>query len=312
MSKLAPLHVAVGIIKNDEGKILIAYRHESMHQGGLWEFPGGKLEIGETAEQALVRELWEELHITVERALPTITIEHQYHQVTVLLHVWTVEKFSGVAEAAEGQPIQWVKPEALSDYNFPAANRPIIAAARLSEFYAIVGAGDIETIRSRLQTLMGNGIKLIQLRVKSLPGYELARLLDFANPLCKSYGASLLLNSAMAIGNGFGDLGRHLTSRHLMALNKRPDDVELLAASCHTLEELQHAQTIGVDFIVLAPVLATASHPGVKTLGWEKFNELVATVNIPVYALGGMRREYVVKAREQGAQGIAGISAFLP
>ncbi|MFZ2405513.1 MAG: NUDIX domain-containing protein, partial [Methylobacter sp.] len=73
-----PLQVAVGVVKNPEGKILISLRHADLHQGGLWEFPGGKIEEFETAEQALVRELKEEINIALTAATPLITVKHQY------------------------------------------------------------------------------------------------------------------------------------------------------------------------------------------------------------------------------------------
>jgi 8-oxo-dGTP diphosphatase len=105
--------------------------------------------------------------------------------------------------------------------------------------------------------------------------------------------------------------GIHLTARHLLALDKRPEGLLWLAASCHNLEEIQHAQKIGVDFVVLAPVLATATHPGVDGLGWQKFAELVTHCNVPVYALGGMSLNSLDRARQAGAQGISAIRAFL-
>ena len=101
-----PLQVAVGVVKNPEGKILISLRHTTLHQGGLWEFPGGKIEPLETAEQALSRELKEELNITVTAATPLITVNHQYPGLSVQLKVFLVEQFSGEAKSCEGQPFK--------------------------------------------------------------------------------------------------------------------------------------------------------------------------------------------------------------
>jgi 8-oxo-dGTP diphosphatase len=119
----------------------------------------------------------------------------------------------------------------------------------------------------------------------------------------------LLINSA--VGYSVEVDGIHLTSRDLMALTTRPENIKWLAASCHNLEQLRHAQNIGVDFVVLAPVLATQTHPDAATLGWEQFAELVAEVNLPVYALGGMTTSSLITARQCGGQGIAAIRAFL-
>ena len=119
------MHVAVGVIAMD-GEILVAKRAAGQHQGELWEFPGGKLEPGETVEHALARELEEELAIRVARAAPFMVVEHDYHDKQVLLDVWLVTAFSGKPMAMESQPLAWVSPGALSEYAFPEANQPIV------------------------------------------------------------------------------------------------------------------------------------------------------------------------------------------
>lgn len=122
--------VAVAVIQNRLGEILIARRADDAHQGGLWEFPGGKIESGETAEFALARELEEELGILVEKAHSLIKVEHTYPDKAVLLDVWRVTSFTGEAVGREGQPIKWVTFNELDNYDFPAANQPILAAAQ--------------------------------------------------------------------------------------------------------------------------------------------------------------------------------------
>jgi 8-oxo-dGTP diphosphatase len=120
------IHVAVGVIADEENNILIALRPDNTHQGGLWEFPGGKVELNENVEQALARELYEELAISVLTSRPLIKIQHDYGDKSVLLDVWWVEKFTGLAEGKEGQPIRWVNVNTLLDYQFPAANVEIV------------------------------------------------------------------------------------------------------------------------------------------------------------------------------------------
>ncbi len=309
-----PLQVVVGVVKNPEGEILISLRHANLHQGGLWEFPGGKIEPTETAEQALIREFKEELNITVTAATPLIIINHQYPDRFVQLNVFLVEQFSGVAKSCEGQPFKWVTPAELEHYAFPAANQSIITAARLPPYYAILDDADEAMLLPNLQKLLSRGVKLIQARLKNLSPAAVAKFVEQAYPLCKQQQALLLMNSAVECSIGVD--GIHLTSRDLMALRPcsgqalttRP---KWLAASCHNLEQLQHAQNIGVDFVVLAPVLATQTHPDSASLGWEQFAELVAKVNLPVYALGGMTESSLTIARQSGGQGIAAIRAFL-
>jgi 8-oxo-dGTP diphosphatase len=124
------IHVAVGVIRNKAGEILISKRHLGSHQGGLWEFPGGKVEAGETVVEALQRELLEELGIRFAGAQPLLAIEHDYSDKAVCLDVWLVDVFEGSAEGREGQPLAWVTPSRLHTYPFPAANQPIIAACQ--------------------------------------------------------------------------------------------------------------------------------------------------------------------------------------
>ena len=165
---------------------------------------------------------------------------------------------------------------------------------------------------------MTRGIKLIQLRLKTLPPETIEKFIELAYPLCRQQGALLLINSAVKNAEDFAVDGIHLTSRHLMSVTKRPafphstsKQALWVAASCHNLKELQHAQTIGVDFVVLAPVLATKTHPEKEPLGWAQFEKLVSQVNLPVYALGGLSETHLNSARQTGGQGIAAIRAFL-
>ena len=120
------VHVAVGVVLNARGEVLIALRDEQRHQGGLWEFPGGKLEPGEDTARALARELLEEVHLQVEGAAPLLEIHHDYGDKRVFLDVWLVERFSGDALGREGQPLRWVPMRDLATYDFPAANAAIV------------------------------------------------------------------------------------------------------------------------------------------------------------------------------------------
>lgn len=306
------LHVAVGVIKNAAGEILISQRPNHVHQGGLWEFPGGKVEAGESVIQALRRELHEELAINVERSEPLIKIQHHYPDVSVLLDVWLVEDFSGAVHGREGQPIRWVAADHLKNYSFPEANLAIIHAAQLPCFYAILDEADAEVLIANLQKILAKGVQLIQARLKNLSPLAVEAFLQQALPLCQQYNADLLLNSAVArTDRHFHHLGLHLTSHDLMLFTERPKTEGWLAASCHNLTQLRQAEKIGVDFAVLSPILRTETHPVAVTLGWETFAELVAEVNIPVYALGGLQCEDKEIAKALGAQGIAGIRCFL-
>ena len=131
------IHVAAAVIKNGDGQILIAKRSADQHQGGLWEFPGGKVEPGEPVPVALARELEEELGIEVTHSSPLIKVPHHYADKSVLLDVYEVTQFNGEAWGREGQPVEWVNPGDLDQFQFPAANKPILNTCLLPDSWFI-------------------------------------------------------------------------------------------------------------------------------------------------------------------------------
>ncbi|MER2529006.1 MAG: 8-oxo-dGTP diphosphatase MutT [Candidatus Competibacter denitrificans] len=125
------VHVAVGVLVDPStGAVLVARRPEHAHQGGCWEFPGGKVETGETVIAALQRELREELGIELDSAEPFLQVSHAYPEKTVLLNVWRVDAYRGEPHGREGQPLVWLKPEDMLESSFPAADAPIIEQLR--------------------------------------------------------------------------------------------------------------------------------------------------------------------------------------
>jgi 8-oxo-dGTP diphosphatase len=305
-----PVHVVAAAITDIEGRVLLTRRHDHLHQGGLWEFPGGKLEPGETVAQALRREIREELGLELLSHRPLIAVTHHYPDRSVLLDVHRVTGYRGEPTGLEGQPLTWVAPQALADYPMPAADRPVAAALNLPDRCLITGPDPRHPalFLERLAQALRRDIRLVQLRAPELPAAELRSLALRARALCHAHGARLLINGSPELVLEIGADGVHLTSRRLMELSERPlTENRLVAASCHTLEELVQASRLGLDFALLSPVLPTASHPEATPLGWERFAELVAEATLPVYALGGMGEEHLTTAWEYGAQGIAAI-----
>ncbi len=309
------IHVAAAAILDREGRVLLSRRHDHLHQGGLWEFPGGKLEPGETVEAALRREIREELDLRLSAHRPLIQVKHHYPDRSVLLDVHLVTAYEGEARGMEGQPLAWVAPQDLAGYPLPAADRPIVAALNLPDRYLITGADplDPEQFLARLGRALERGLALVQLRAVGLSDTSLADLAESAVALCHRKGARLLLNGPPDLAEQVGADGVHLNSQRLRTLDERPLNRDrLVAASCHSVEELVKAAALGADFAVLSPVLPTNSHPGVVPLGWERFAELTVEAPLPVYALGGMQEELIPQAWAHGGQGIAAISGLWP
>ncbi len=119
------IHVAVGLVLDDD-RVFVAQRDKNAHQGGLWEFPGGKVDAGETVEAALSRELNEELGIFVDYAEPVMQIKHDYTDKIVLLDVWQITRYRGEPSGCEGQPVKWLAINQLLAEQFPAANQAIV------------------------------------------------------------------------------------------------------------------------------------------------------------------------------------------
>lgn len=306
------VHVVAAVLMRDD-RVLVAKRPDGSHQGGKWEFPGGKVKVGETVRDALARELDEELGVTVRSAYPLIQVRHAYPDKRVYLDVWRVTAFEGQPSGREGQGVAWVERGRLQALDFPAANQPVVKAVRLPALYVISDVqrlGQAEFMR-RLERALACGVRLLQLREPQLDSAAFQRLARQVVHLCHERGAEVLLNAEPAWVEACGADGVHLNSRRLQALRTRPLSARYwVAASTHNREELSLAANLGVDFVVLGPVRPTPSHPELAALGWGCFAELCAATNLPVYALGGLRAEHVSTARESGAQGLAMISGI--
>lgn len=316
MNSIDRQHVVVAVVSEQDKGYLLSQRHQKAHQGGLWEFPGGKVESDETVEQALVRELREELQITITKARPLIKIPYDYSDKKVLLDVWLVTEYKDNPIGAEGQNIIWVKKNTLSHYKMPDANNTIVTACSLPDTYLISPdpgstKAEWDAFLASLEISLAEGRSLFQLRAKALSKDKYEELAKEVINICHSAGCKVLLNTIHS--NDILPLadGLHLSSKLLLRRNERdvPDDL-ILGASCHSREELRHAQSIGCDFAVLGPVNKTVSHLNAPAIGWDTFSGMCSESGIPVYALGGMTPIHLQEAWKNGAQGVAGISAF--
>lgn len=349
MKKL--VHVAVGVIFDGapeeisagQSRILIAKRADHQHQGGLWEFPGGKVEAGESVQAALLRELEEELGLqsSFDDMRPLISIPFHYPDKSVLLDVWAVYNATDFLKAddvelldsklsdsglvgKEGQPLVWVEQSELANYAFPAANKAIIDALLLPKQIAISqDSSDTGKILTQVaNTLKEHGNIWIQLRAPSLDRLQYTQLAMKLYGICHEAGSKLIWNCPLSWYQvAFAD-GLHLSNKNFSMINDASNAVSIdkearpipasqwLSMACHNLSELEVAQNIA-DYVLVAPVHETKTHPKANALTWSGFKVIAEQARIPCYALGGMERSEVEHCAQLGGQGIAGINCFL-
>lgn len=305
--------IAVGVIYNDTGdKVLLALRPDNVPQGGLWEFPGGKIMPGEDINQALERELYEELGLRVISSSPLITVNHDYPDSSVTLNVRSVTGWNGEIFGREGQRIEWVSVGDLARRKFPEANRAVVTAVRLPSLYLITPNQEVynEGFMQDLDEILSAGVKMLQFRSKYSGTPHRANTIRRILEICDKNTCKLIVNGDPWEAVDFLCHGVHLSSKHLLQINTRPLPYDKwVGVSCHNQAELDHACRIGADFAVLGPVKKTSSHSGTGSMGWDNFASLVHLAEIPVYALGGMVGTDMGTAQEYGGQGLAVISA---
>ena len=309
------LQIAVGVILDAHRRLaLITRRPDQARHGGMWEFPGGKLEPGESMEDALRRELLEELDLRVLAAHPLMRVRHDYADLRVQLHVWVVDEWLGEPRGMQGQEHEWVPVSGLQERKFPEANLRIITTLQLPDIYLITP--DLshygEEFFSTTKSVIAAGARLLQFRSHQLVAAERARVLRRLSALCRETGARLMINGIAAEVMEHQAQGVHLSVTHLLGLDARPLPRSfLVGASCHSAEELQQAERIEADFAVLGPVGRTHTHAGLTPLGWSGFQRLARSGRqVPVYALGGLGPRDLPAAHRAGAWGVAMISAI--
>ena len=309
---------AAVILREQDGKpaYLLAQRPPGKAYAGYWEFPGGKVEAGESFAEALVRELQEELGITVTAMTPWITRHFVYPHARVEIRFFRVTSWDGLVHPLEHTAMAWLDCHVMAGVldmeamtpPFPVqpvlpANTPILRALALPDVYAITNAL-ANGLEAELLRLRHARPPLVQVRDKELSDSERVAFCRAVVAEVHAYGGLVLLNGSEAAVSACGVDGLHLTAAALMDCHARPD-WPLVFASCHTAEELSKACALGLDAAVLGPVARTDTHPDQTPMGWDAFALLITESTIPVYALGGMTRQDVDVAKALGAQGVA-------
>lgn len=305
------IYVAAGCLINAAGEVLIAQRPEGKVAAGYWEFPGGKIEPGETALAALKRELHEELGVEVRVARPLIRFRHDYSDRSVVLDTWLISAFDGVPHGREAQAFAWVRVAELGGWpNSLPTVAPIAQALGLPSYYVFTPADADETlIRNGLPRLPSGA--LLRLRLPDLGDDAYRALALRLLPECRRHSLQLILDRAPEQSLELDAAGWHGTAARLATYAARPLPAPLrVMASCHDPQQLAHARRLECDAAVLGPVRATPTHPEQSALGWDRFEECATACGLPTYAIGGVGPGQLDEAFAHYAQGTAGIRAY--
>ena len=303
--------VVAAVIYRADGSYLLAQRPPGKAYAGYWEFPGGKVEPGESLDAAIKREIREELDIEIKVACPWLTRTHVYEHASVRLHFFRVREWQGTPRGLEGQRFAFQAPGAETVAPMLPANGPILDAVGLPQKYGITQAAElgVEKFMPALEAALTKGLRLVQVREKNMTAVPLRSFAQSLVTRCHAHGARCLINGDAALAQAVGADGVHLGARQLIQTHTRPD-VAMLGASVHSRAELEHAMKIGCDLVVLGAVLPTASHRGEAGIGWEAFAAIASASQIPVYAIGGMQPNHLYPAAWQaGAHGVAMLRA---
>lgn len=300
--------VAAGVLLRLDGSYLLGQRAADTVYAGYWEFPGGKVEAGESPAQALCRELDEELGIRVTRLRPWLRREHVYEHAHVRLHFFEVVAWEGELDDKVHSALAWVQPGGPTCEPMLPANGPILKALRLPRLMGITHAGSVgvDAQLAALDAALARGLRLVQLREAALDPAQRAHFAREAVARVHARNGLLVINGDPELARHVGADGVHLSARALAEVAERPD-FEWVGASCHTRAELERCVALGLDYALLGPVQPTATHPGQPALGWPAFAALAEGRPMPVFALGGLEEADMERAREAGAHGIAGI-----
>ncbi len=313
MSTIVEVAAAVMLRANGQ-EFLLAQRPEGKVYAGYWEFPGGKVEPGESVRAALIRELYEELGITVTACSPWLTREFTYPHAKVRLNFWRVTAWTGeigITAPLEHAAVDWqTRGKTTSLTPILPANDPILKALSLPDTMLITmaesdgEASQMQRLRAKLEQEKGKGRLLIQLRDKQLPAEPRLAFARHVIALARQYDAIVVINDDARLANELGADGLHLSSTSLADCKARPN-FNWVGASCHTSDEIKQAGELGLDYALLSPVLPTPSHPENPGLGWAEFSSRCRGNTLPVFALGGMCETLRETAAEHGAHGIA-------
>ncbi|MFN7834887.1 MAG: Nudix family hydrolase [Burkholderiaceae bacterium] len=312
MTERACIDVAVAVLQRADGHVLWCRRPSGKPYAGYWEFPGGKVEAGETVWQALVREIDEELGMGVHAGGPWLIVEHDYPHARVRLHFMRVWAFVGAPQAREGQAFEWApllgdsRLTPILPATLPLLPRLALPARMLLTQVELYGLTDfLERLATVLTRSAPADLPLVQFREKHLSVGDQVRAARAVEAVAADHHATVLINSDCAAALR-SDSNIHYTQAAGLGLDAptlAPNRIHTVAV--HTAPGLAAAARRGFAAAVLGTVLTSHSHPGGATLGWQGFAALARQTRLPVYAIGGLTAADVSIAQSFGAHGVA-------
>jgi 8-oxo-dGTP diphosphatase len=301
------LDVAANIVRAPDGRVLMAERTATQLSPGFWELPGGKIDPGESAQEAAIRELEEEIGIQAVSLTPWIQYEHPFRLRRIRLHFFKVDKWVGTPHGREGQRIAWIDPARPSVAPILPSVERVLDALGLPPVYAVCRSVDYEDVSAMIEHVAAGvrlGLRLVQLRAPNFSPDQRVALARRMNATVAPAGARVLLEGSALEARRAGLTGVHTTAAELRRLRSRPP-VKLWLCSCHDEADVARAIELGADAAVVSPVLNSAAHPERLPLGWEGLKRLSATAPLPIYAQGGIDATHLRAAQGAGATGIA-------
>jgi 8-oxo-dGTP diphosphatase len=301
--------VAVGVLIRNDGAVLLADRPAGKPYAGYWEFPGGKVESGESVDQALARELAEELGVAVRSSLPWVTMEYDYPHAYVRLHFRRIHEWTGAPRSVEGQQLLFLSPaEPPPTPLLPAA----LPAMRWIQLPAVTGLSPGTACRADeavawMENLLARGLRQVIWHEPQLDGADRRAALVACSELAGAYGARLLVDRRSmpeddARPQGMADClapDVYLDVAALRASGQRPERC-WLGAAVETADDLAHAAALGCDFAVL-----NAPEGNPPAAYRATVAALCATAPLPVYVVDATGLENLQRACGAGAHGLA-------
>jgi len=300
------VNVSVAVLINDEHQVLLAERPFPKAWEGWWEFPGGKMEKNETSVDALYREIYEEIGVKITKFNKWVTRRYTFGDGNFTLHFFKVYEWEGEITSKENQKLVWTYLKKPNVSPILPANVFVQKAFDLPKYYAITNLSETskKVFFNQLQKKISDGLKMIQVREKNISINELEVFSKEVIKICRPSNVKVIINSDMNLAYKIKADGVHLTSKNLLDSKKLPRNL-IVSASCHTQKDIDIAEKLNINFVVLSAVNRTLSHPDISPIGWNKFQKIANKTNIPIYALGGLGINDYQVALENGAIGIS-------